>query len=31
MRKLIFNMILTNQISEDAGHQILDFYYDRKN
>ena len=30
MRRLIFNMILTNQISEEAGHEILDYYYQRK-
>ena len=29
MRRLIFNMILTNQISEEAGHEILDYYYQR--
>ena len=27
MRKLIFQMILTNEISEEAGHKILDMYY----
>ena len=29
MRKLIFELILTNQISEEAGHKILDYYYAR--
>jgi hypothetical protein len=27
MRKLLFNMVLTNEISEDAMHKILDIYY----
>ena len=27
MRKLLFNMVLTNEISEDAMHKILDTYY----
>lgn len=27
MRKLIFKMILSNEISEEAGHKILDQYY----
>ena len=31
MRKLIFNLILSNEISEEAGHKILDYYYGRKN
>ena len=29
MRKLIFNLILSNEISEEAGHKILDYYYNR--
>ena len=27
MRKLLFNMVLTNEISEEAMHKILDMYY----
>lgn len=27
MRKLLFNMVLTNEISEEAMHKILDTYY----
>ncbi len=27
MRKLIFQMILNNEISEEAGHKLLDYYY----
>ena len=29
MRKLLFNMVLTNQISEEAMHQIMDYYYNK--
>ena len=31
MRKLLFNMVLTNEISEEAMHKIMDYYYERKN
>jgi len=27
MRKLLFNMALANEISEEAMHKILDMYY----
>ena len=27
MRKLIFEMILNNEISEEAGFKIMDYYY----
>ena len=27
MRKLLFNMVLTNEISQEAMHKILDTYY----
>jgi hypothetical protein len=27
MRKLLFSMVLSNEISEDAMHKILDMYY----
>jgi len=30
MRKLIFQMMLNNELSNDAGHKILDTYYGRK-
>ena len=29
MRKLLFQMCLTNEISEEAMHKILDYYYAR--
>ena len=29
MRKLIFKMILNNEISEEAGFKIMDYYYNR--
>ena len=29
VRKLIFQMILMNEISEEAGHKILDYYYNK--
>ena len=29
MRKLLFNMVLTNQISEEAMHLIMDYYYNK--
>ena len=31
MRKLLFEMVLINEISEEAMHKILDKYYERKN
>jgi len=30
MRKLLFNMALANEISEEAMHKILDIYYNKK-
>ena len=27
MRKLLFEMVLNNQISEEAMHKIMDYYY----
>ena len=29
MRRLLFNMVLTNQISEEAMHTIMDYYYNK--
>jgi hypothetical protein len=29
MRKLLFNMTLSNEISEEAMHKILDTYYNK--
>ena len=29
MRKLIFQMILNNEISEEAGFKIMDYYYNK--
>ena len=29
MRKLLFNMVLTNEISEEAMHKIMDYYYNK--
>jgi len=29
MRRLLFNMTLANEISEEAMHKILDIYYGR--
>ena len=30
MRKLLYEMVLTNEISEEEMHKILDKYYERK-
>ena len=27
MRRLLFDMVLTNEISEDSMNKILDYYY----
>ena len=29
MRKLLFQMVLSNEISEESMHKIMDYYYNR--
>ena len=29
MRRLLFNMVLANEISEESMHKIMDYYYNK--
>ena len=31
MRRLLFDMVLKNELSEEAMHKIMDYYYNKLN